>query len=108
VTLGLVLVGGLFFGALVAKAAFGAYWGGWPNGRDLTDNKTLIMAAAWLAACLLLCAAKAGRAAVLAASALTILVYLVPHSLQAAAGQGDAAAPAGEPGGQRDGDGAAP
>jgi hypothetical protein len=81
VTLGLVLVGGIFFGALVAKAAFGAYWEGWPNGRDLTDNKTLIMAAVWLAACLLRRSARAGRAAVLAASALTILVYLVPHSL---------------------------
>jgi hypothetical protein len=81
-TLGLVLVGGIFFGALVAKAAFGAYWEGWPNGRDLTDNKTLLMSAVWLAACLLLPRAGARRAAVLAASVLTIVVYLVPHSLQ--------------------------
>jgi hypothetical protein len=81
VTLGLVLVGGIFFGALVAKAAFGAYWEGWPNGWDLTDNKTLIMAIVWLAACLLRRVTRAGRAAVLAAAALTILVYLVPHSL---------------------------
>jgi hypothetical protein len=81
VTLGLVLVGGIFFGALVAKAAFGAYWEGWPNGWDLTDNKTLIMVIVWLAACLSLRAARVGRTAVLAAAALTILVYLVPHSL---------------------------
>jgi hypothetical protein len=78
-TLGLVLVGGILFGSLVAKAAFGAYWEGWPNGWDLTDNKTLIMAVVWLAACLL--RRRAGRAAVLAAAALTILVFLVPHSL---------------------------
>jgi hypothetical protein len=79
-TLGLVLVGGIFFGALVAKAAFGSYWSGWPYGRDLTDNKTLLMSIAWLAACLLLPAAKARRAAVVAAAALTILVYMIPHS----------------------------
>jgi hypothetical protein len=84
-TLGLVLVGGILFGALVAKDAFGAYWGGWPNGRDLTDNKTLVMAIAWLATCLLQRIAKARRIAVLAASALTIAVYLVPHSLEGAA-----------------------
>jgi len=62
VTLGMVLVGGIFFGALVAKAAFGTYWSGWPNGSDFTDNKTLLMAAAWLAACLLLPLTKAGDA----------------------------------------------
>jgi hypothetical protein len=98
VTLGMVLVGGIFFGALVARAAFGAYWEGWPNGWDLTDNKTLIMAVVWLAACLLLRVAKVGRAAVLAAAVLTILVYLVPHSLQVAAGQeAPAAAQTSEP-----------
>jgi hypothetical protein len=80
VTLGLTLVGGIFFGALVAKAAFGAYWSGWPYGRDLTDNKTLLMSIAWLAACLLLPVARARRAVVVVASALTILVYMIPHS----------------------------
>jgi len=85
VTLGLVLVGGIFFGALVAKAAFGTYWGGWPYGWDMTDNKTLLMFLAWLAACLLLPVAEARRMALVAAAALTIVVYLIPHSLEESA-----------------------
>jgi hypothetical protein len=78
VTLGLILVGGLVFGALVQKAAFGAYWTGWPNGSDWTDNKTALMFVLWLIACLPL--AKAKRAVTVLAAVLTIAVYLIPHS----------------------------
>ena len=81
-TLCLILVGGMILGAFVQKAAFGAYWTGWPFGSDLTDNKTLIMFVGWLAACLLMMLPKVKRPAVVLASILTLVVYLIPHSLR--------------------------
>jgi hypothetical protein len=87
--LGMVTVGGMILGPIVQKHAFGAYWTGFPFGYDLTDNKTLIMWVAWIAACALLgWKARAqvpswrARAAVVAAGAVMILVYLIPHSLR--------------------------
>jgi hypothetical protein len=86
-TLCLILVGGLFLGALVQKAAFGEYWTGWPNGSDLTDNKTAVMFLAWLVSCacsLIPKVVRAGavvRVTVLVAAIATIAVYVVPHSL---------------------------
>ena len=82
VTLGLILVGGLALGASVQKAAFGAYWTGWPFGSDLTDNKTLVMFIAWLLACSLMSFSKIRRTALVLASFITIVVYLIPHSLR--------------------------
>lgn len=89
VTLGMLTVGGMVLGPIVQKHAFGAYWTGFPFGYDLTDNKTLIMWVAWIAACAVLGwkARKAApgwkaRAAVLAAGAVMIVVYLIPHSLR--------------------------
>jgi hypothetical protein len=74
-------IGGLMLGPMVQKRAFGAYWTGVPWGWDLTDNKTLVMWAAWLVACLLpLRWPRARRSLVLAASAITLAVYLIPHS----------------------------
>jgi hypothetical protein len=87
-TLGMIFVGGIILGPLVQKAAFGAYWTGWPFGSDLTDNKTLFMFLGWLAACLTACltmlrpSPKIKRAAIILASLLTIVVYIVPHSLR--------------------------
>jgi hypothetical protein len=81
-TLGLVLVGGIILGAFVQKAAFGAYWTGWPYGSDWTDNKTLFMFLGWLATCLLMMFPKAKRPAIVFASLLTLVVYLIPHSLR--------------------------
>jgi len=82
VTLCLIFVGGMILGAFVQKAAFGAYWTGWPFGSDMTDNKTLFMFAGWLAACLLFMFPKVKRVAVVLASILTLVVYLIPHSLR--------------------------
>lgn len=45
-----ILVGGLIFGPIVQKFAFGHYWTGFPFGYDLTDNKTLIAFAMWCTA----------------------------------------------------------
>jgi hypothetical protein len=82
VALAMIAIGGLLLGPLVQKAAFGAYWTGWPFGSDLTDNKTLLMFLGWLAACLLALHPKARRPAIVAASLLALFVYLVPHSLR--------------------------
>lgn len=76
-------VGGLFFGPLVQKQAFGAYWTGVPFGWDLTDNKTLIMWLAWLGAVLLpRWRPRWRRPLVFAAALVTIVVYLIPHSMR--------------------------
>jgi hypothetical protein len=87
VALGCMTLGGLILGPFVQKAAFGAYWTGFPWGYDLTDNKTLLMWLAWVLAALV-----AGprphrdetwpRLAVLVATIAMAVVYLIPHSLR--------------------------
>jgi len=81
-TLSLILVGGLILGAFVQKQAFGAYWTGWPLGWDVTDNKTLIMFIGWLIACLLMNRVKLWRFVIPLAAVITLIVYLIPHSLR--------------------------
>ncbi len=73
--------GGLVLGPIVQKFSFGAYWTGWPFGEDLTDNKTLGMIVAWAVAWWIgRRNPRAGRVAILAAAAIMLAVYLVPHS----------------------------
>lgn len=81
-TVALLFLGGFVLGPLVQKFAFGVAWAGFPAGSDLTDNKTLVAFLFWCAA---LIAGRKGRPArpfVLAASLVTILVFLIPHSLR--------------------------
>ncbi len=85
VTLVLMSVGGLVFGPIVQKYAFGAYWTGWPLGEDLTDNKTAVMALIWVITVWRLSGKKQYekyRWWVLAAVICTFLVYLIPHSMR--------------------------
>lgn len=86
VTVVLIGLGGLALGPIVQKHAFGAFWTGWPLGEDLTDNKTLVMWLAWVAAAWVLSRRevndRAVRIAVALAAAVMIAVYLVPHSLR--------------------------
>jgi hypothetical protein len=87
VTLGCLTLGGLILGPFVQKAAFGAYWTGFPWGYDLTDNKTLLMWLAWVLAALVAGARPRrneawSRGAVLAATVAMAVVYLIPHSLR--------------------------
>jgi hypothetical protein len=87
VTFACLTLGGMLLGPCVQKYAFGEFWTGWPNGKDLTDNKTLIMWLGWAAAgaVVLLTHRKklmAARIAVLLATALMITMYLIPHSLR--------------------------
>jgi len=62
---GLLLVGGIIFGPLVQKLAFGSLWTGFPLGYDLTAGRK----------------GKPARGWVLAASILLLVVFLIPHSL---------------------------
>jgi len=77
-TFGAVILGGLVFGPLVQKFAFGDFWTGFPLGTDLTDNKTLVVILFWLAAFFLY---RRSRWWVFAAAVLMIVVTMIPHSL---------------------------
>ncbi len=86
-TLLLMTVGGMILGPIVQKYAFGAFWTGWPFGYDLTDNKTLIMWIVWVVVALVIRKRpspvdRVGRGAIVAAAAVMMTVYLIPHSLQ--------------------------
>ncbi len=80
-------IGGLVLGPIVQKYAFGAFWTGWPFGTDLTDNKTLGMWLAWVAAVVVFWRRKdpldrVARWVTIAAAFVMIAVYVVPHSLR--------------------------
>ena len=77
----LLFAGGFVLGPLVQKFAFGVAWAGFPVGIDLTDNKTLIALLFWIAALIAGRKGKPARPFVLAASLVTLLVYLIPHSV---------------------------
>ena len=80
-TLGLMIVGGLILGPLVQKYAFGELWTGFPNGTDLTDNKTLIAALGWITALFAVYKFKKPKYWILGAAILTLVIFLIPHSL---------------------------
>ena len=75
---------GFPLGFLVAKQAFGTAWTGVPFGLDITDNKTLITFLYW--AIVLIPFRKNSRPRVfsylvLLGTALTLVVFMVPHSI---------------------------
>lgn len=78
-TLVFLVVGGLILGPLVQKAAFGAYWTGFPVGQDLTDTKTLAVVLAWVWAAFRSRGER--RWPILVAAVMTLLVFAIPHSL---------------------------
>jgi hypothetical protein len=85
ISLGIMTLGGMILGPIVQKYAFGALWTGFPLGYDLTDNKTLLMWLAWLLACATLLrrwqlSERVKRAAIVAATLVMMVVYLIPHS----------------------------
>jgi hypothetical protein len=80
-TFSLLTLGGMIFGPIVQKFAFGEFWTGVPFGWDLTDNKTLIAFVVWAVA---LWAGRGGRQArwwVFAAAVVMLAIFLVPHSM---------------------------
>ncbi len=78
-TLLCLTLGGLFFGPIVQKYAFGQYWTGFPYGFDLTDNKTLVAFIIWLAA-ILLNIKKNRKWLLITATLATIVINSIPHS----------------------------
>lgn len=81
VTLICLLLGGMILGPVVQKFAFGEYWTGWPFGKDLTDNKTLVAFVAWIIAVIRLRKNSEKRGWALAAAIILLAVYLIPHSM---------------------------
>ena len=77
----LLVFGGLVLGPVVQKLAFGEYWTGVPFGFDLTDNKTLIAAVAWMLAVIQLRGGRQARVAVALAAIVTMVVFAIPHSV---------------------------
>ncbi len=82
ITIVLIMLGGMIMGPIVQKYAFGAYWTGFPFGHDLTDNKTLIAMLAWLAALVALLKKSRIRGWIFAASFITLLIFIIPHSMR--------------------------
>ena len=80
-TIGLLTIGGLILGPIVQWYSFGAFWTGWPFGKDLTDNKTALIVLSWVAAAIALKRAKNPKPWALAAAVITLAVYLIPHSV---------------------------
>ncbi len=80
-TVGLLLTGGLIFGAILQKYAFGAFWTGWPFGTDLTDNKTAIAFISWILALIAVKKSPNPKKWILSASIITLIIFLIPHSL---------------------------
>jgi hypothetical protein len=81
ITIVLLFFGGLLFGPLIQKAAFGEYWTGWPFGHDLTDNKTVVAFIFWIVAFFSMLKNRERRTWVIVAAILLLIVYLVPHSV---------------------------
>ena len=80
ICLGLLLVGGFVLGPLMQKYAFGAWWTGIPFGYDLTDNKTLGAAVAWIWAAWRMRGGRPARAAIITAALVTLVIFAIPHS----------------------------
>nr|WP_321409049.1 hypothetical protein [uncultured Carboxylicivirga sp.] len=79
-TFALVLIGGMIFGPVMQKYAFGEYWTGFPYGYDLTDNKTLIAFIFWIIA--VVSNIKKRRPIwIIVASVVMLTIYLIPHSM---------------------------
>jgi hypothetical protein len=79
-SLGLLLIGGFVLGPLMQWYGFGEWWTGVPFGWDLTDNKTLVAAVAWLWAAWQMRGGRPARTAIAAAAVITLVVFLIPHS----------------------------
>jgi hypothetical protein len=76
-----LFIGGIIFGPLMQWYSFGQLWTGWPVGNDLTDNKTAIAILGWLFTVFALKKFKYPRRVVFSAAVLTLIVYLIPHSV---------------------------
>jgi hypothetical protein len=74
-------IGGMILGPVVQKYAFGEFWTGFPNGTDLTDNKTLIAFIGWLIALAAVIKDKKPKYWIAFATILMFAIFLIPHSV---------------------------
>ncbi len=74
-----LFLGGLVFGPIVQKFAFGAYWTGFPVGMDLTDNKTLIVFLIWLIP-FMIKKMEIRRKWIIIAAICMLIINSIPHS----------------------------
>ena len=74
-------IGGMILGPIVQKYAFGEFWTGFPNGTDLTDNKTLIAFIGWLIALVAVIKEKKQKFWIGFATVVMFAVFLIPHSV---------------------------
>ncbi|MBN1356019.1 hypothetical protein JXA40_07085 [bacterium] len=81
ITLSALTVGGLIMGPIVQYQAFGEAWTGFPVGRDLTDNKLAIAVGFWLIPVFIRKNKKRSDCWALIAAAITLIIFLIPHSL---------------------------
>jgi len=82
-TTSLLFAGGIIFGPIVQRYAFGELWTGIPFGYDLTDNKTLVAMIGWLIALVQVTRRdfRQARWWVVAAAVILLLIYSIPHSM---------------------------
>jgi hypothetical protein len=80
ITFILLFTGGILYGCIVQKFAFGKYWTGIPFGWDLTDNKTLIAVIFWVTA-IFFNRKKERPFLFLLASLVMIFIFTIPHSM---------------------------
>lgn len=77
----LLTIGGAMLGPIIQYYAFGDLWTGWPLGHDLTDNKTAVAFLMWVIALWRIAKKPDRRGWAIAAAAILMAVYLIPHSV---------------------------
>lgn len=80
-TLAALALGGFVLGCIVSGYAFSMPWGGFPISNDPTDNKTLIAFLGWAVAAVPVFRGRGARPFVIGAALLTLLVFIIPHSV---------------------------
>ncbi|MFZ4401784.1 MAG: hypothetical protein ACOYO1_17275 [Bacteroidales bacterium] len=81
VTVITLFLGGIILGPIVQKYAFGAYWTGWPFGKDLTDDKTAVAFLFWVIATFKMYRNREKKGFAIVAMIVLLAVYMIPHSM---------------------------
>ncbi|UCD76151.1 MAG: hypothetical protein JSV91_04355 [Phycisphaerales bacterium] len=76
-TMWMLLIGGLIFGPIVQKYAFGVYW----DVTDFTDNKTAIAMFGWILALIANWKNRTRRGWIIFAAILMFAIFTIPHSI---------------------------
>jgi hypothetical protein len=79
-TLIMFVVGGLIFGPIMQKYAFGEFWTGWPFGGDLTDTKVMVSVLFWVLAVVYNRKKAERRWLVILAAVVLFVIFMIPHS----------------------------